>query len=104
MRNKPLPVFFCASNAPWSACPPPPCCLPLPVPLPPSDAVRSSLPALLVVYRGVRRDGTRSLSRHCPPALPSLLTYSGVGRLRLFRLRRSACSVGGAICVGNVMR
>lgn len=60
---------------------------PCPVLLPSSGAVRSSLPALLAVYHGVGRDGTRSLSRYRLPALPPF-----------------ACSVGGSICVGNVMR
>ena len=71
-----------------------------------SRAVRLAVidcPALLVGWLGAGRDGSRSLSRHCPPALPSLLACSDVGRLRLFRLRRSACSVGGSICVCIVM-
>lgn len=54
MRNKPLPVFFCASNALGLGASPPlllaPACS-----LCPSGVVRSPLPALLVVRRGVGR-------------------------------------------------
>lgn len=77
MRNKPLPVFFLCFECPLVGL----LSLllaPCPVLLPSSGAVRSSLPALLAVYHGVGRDGTRSFSRY---RLPALLPFacSGVG-------------------------
>ena len=114
MRNKPLPVFFLCFECPLVGL----LSLllaPCPVLLPSSGAVRSSLPALLADYRGVRRDGTRSLSRYRLPALPPLLARAGVSPVCVFLAVPLACLLGcggadcdlpaclrAAICVGIV--
>lgn len=93
MRNKPLPVFFLCFECPLVGL----LSLllaPCPVLLPSSGAVRSSLPALLAVYHGVGRDGTRSLSRYRLPALPPLLARADVSPACVFLDVPACLSVG----------
>lgn len=92
MRNKPLPVFFFVLRMPLGRLVLSLLLAPCPVLLPSSGAVRSSLPALLAVYHGVGRDGTRSFSRYRLPALPPF-ACSGE-RLACVRFPRYRCLLG----------
>lgn len=92
MRNKPLPVFFLCFECPRSGASPvlAACSLfslsPFPMPF--------ALPALLAVYHGVGRDGTRSLSRYRLPSLPPLLARAGVSPACVFLAVPACLSIG----------
>lgn len=100
MRNKPLPVFFLLRMPLGRLAPPSPCCLPpaRPIAVLWCCAFPSPRLAFRLSWRGAGTGRGASLVIAVRlSAAACLLGCFDCGGL-------PACSVGGAICVGNVMR